>query len=196
MTTPSCDANVCWPGFSPSRPRRSLGHPLRCRDSVGGHHHHSPNPRRASHPHGVVSRRAPARYRCRSAARKRPPGPRLGVGYRCYLKLGARYYNTTTARFTQPDPAHTCGGYGYAGGNPANNIDPTGRDFWGTAGRIAGDAIGCVGTGLVVGGFGGDIGFAVGGPGGAFVGVLVGQGLGCLAGIGLAESVGTAIEDW
>jgi RHS repeat-associated protein len=46
-----------------------------------------------------------------------------------YLKLGARYYNPTTARFTQPDPAKTCGGYAYAGDDPVNNVDPTGRDY-------------------------------------------------------------------
>src|SRR5450631_4341400 len=50
-----------------------------------------------------------------------------------YLKLGARYYNPTTARFTQPDPAHTCGGYTYAGDNPTNFTDPTGRDYLGCA---------------------------------------------------------------
>jgi RHS repeat-associated protein len=42
-----------------------------------------------------------------------------------YLKLGARYYNTTTGRFTQPDPAATCGGYAYAGDNPTNFTDPS-----------------------------------------------------------------------
>jgi RHS repeat-associated protein len=44
-----------------------------------------------------------------------------------YLKLGARYYNPTTARFTQPDPAATCGGYTYANDNPTNYTDPSGR---------------------------------------------------------------------
>ena len=130
MTTPCCDANVCWPGFSPSRPRRSPDHPVRCRDSVGGHHHRSSNPRRGSHPHDPGSRRASQWYRCRSAARKRPPGLRFGVGYRCYLKLGARYYNPTTGRFTQPDPVALYGGYVYAGDNPTNFTDPTGRDIW------------------------------------------------------------------
>jgi RHS repeat-associated protein len=59
-----------------------------------------------------------------------------------YLKLGARYYNPTTARFTQPDPAHTCGGYAYAGDDPANNTDPTGRSC--VAAGLAGGAVGFV----------------------------------------------------
>ena len=41
-----------------------------------------------------------------------------------YLKLGARYYNPSIGRFSQPDPAQTCGGYAYAGNNPTNFIDP------------------------------------------------------------------------
>jgi RHS repeat-associated protein len=131
MITPSCDENVCLAGFSPSRPRRSPGHPVRGRDRVGGHRHRSSNSRRGSHPRGVVSCRASVRYRCRSAARKRPPGLRFGVGYRCYLKLGARYYNPTTGRFTQPDPAGQGPNlYSYAGDDPTNNIDPTGLGFW------------------------------------------------------------------
>ena len=60
-----------------------------------------------------------------------------------YLKLDARYYNPTTARFTQPDPAHTCGGYAYAGDDPANNTDPTGRSC--LAAGLAGGAVGFVG---------------------------------------------------
>lgn len=142
MTTPCAPREPALAGFSPSRPRRSPDHPVRCREHVGGHHHHSPNPRRGSHPRGVVSRRPSQWYRCRSAARKRPPGLRFGVGYRCLLKLGARYYDPTLARFTQPDPAHTCGGYAYAGDDPANNTDPTGRSC--VAAGLAGGAVGFV----------------------------------------------------
>jgi RHS repeat-associated protein len=47
-----------------------------------------------------------------------------------HLKLAARYYNPTTGRFTQPDPATLYGGYAYAGDNPTNNTDPTGLHFW------------------------------------------------------------------
>ena len=43
------------------------------------------------------------------------------------LKLGARYYNPTTARFTQPDPSgQEPNTYNYATCNPANSTDPTG----------------------------------------------------------------------
>jgi RHS repeat-associated protein len=79
-----------------------------------------------------------------------------------YLKLGARYYNPTTGRFTQPDPAALYGGYAYAGDNPTNFTDPTGLDFWNDiAGGIAGYvfADGCVlateGAGAVPCGLGG-----------------------------------------
>ena len=45
-----------------------------------------------------------------------------------YLKLGARYYNPTTGRFTQPDPSgQEPNTYNYASCNPTNNTDPTGR---------------------------------------------------------------------
>jgi RHS repeat-associated protein len=46
---------------------------------------------------------------------------------RRHLKLGARYYNPTTARFTQPDPSgKEANTYNYASCNPVNSTDPTG----------------------------------------------------------------------
>ena len=57
------------------------------------------------------------------------------------LKLGARYYDPTLARFTQTDPAALYGGYAYAGDNPTNYTDPTGRDF---ITNIIGIAVGAV----------------------------------------------------
>ncbi|NJC24236.1 RHS repeat-associated protein [Arthrobacter pigmenti] len=44
-----------------------------------------------------------------------------------YTKLGARYYDSTTGRFTQPDPsALEQNRYTYAECSPTNNTDPTG----------------------------------------------------------------------
>jgi RHS repeat-associated protein len=54
-----------------------------------------------------------------------------------YLKLGARYYNPTTARFTQPDPSgQEANAYNYASCNPANYTDPSGLMTWKDCGRI------------------------------------------------------------
>lgn len=48
-----------------------------------------------------------------------------------YTKFGARYYNTTIGRFTQPDPSGLEQNlYSYAGNDPINNSDPTGYLFW------------------------------------------------------------------
>ncbi|HEX8182838.1 MAG TPA: RHS repeat-associated core domain-containing protein [Candidatus Saccharimonadales bacterium] len=41
-------------------------------------------------------------------------------------KMGARYYNSTDARWTQLDPSGVEYGYVYAGANPVNLIDPSG----------------------------------------------------------------------
>jgi len=44
--------------------------------------------------------------------------------------LRARYYDTTTGRFLQADPAGSCGGpnsYSYTGSNPVNRVDPEGQ---------------------------------------------------------------------
>ena len=43
------------------------------------------------------------------------------------IKLGARYYDPTTARFTQTDPSgQEANNYTYAGDNPISKMDPTG----------------------------------------------------------------------
>lgn len=44
--------------------------------------------------------------------------------------LQARYYDPSLGRFTQPDPSgQENNAYLYAGGNPCNNVDPTGLDY-------------------------------------------------------------------
>jgi RHS repeat-associated protein len=53
------------------------------------------------------------------------------------LKLGARYYDPTQNRFTQPDPQTHPGDinqsspYPYAGDDPVNHVDPAGKDLFG-----------------------------------------------------------------
>ena len=63
------------------------------------------------------------------------------------IKLGARYYNPTTGRFTQPDPSgQETNNYVYAGNNPITNSGPNGLSIWGDIGA----AIGAVGTGVAL----------------------------------------------
>lgn len=48
------------------------------------------------------------------------------------IKFGARYYNPTLARFTQPDPSgQETNAYVYAGNNPISNSDPSGLSWGG-----------------------------------------------------------------
>jgi len=93
---------------------------------------------------------------------------RLG---RPHLKLGARYYNPTTGRFTQPDPSgQEANTYNYASCNPANRIDPTGLS-WRTCGLTAlgygadmyglGAAMSATGVGATVGVWVAGVGFVV-----------------------------------
>jgi RHS repeat-associated protein len=118
-----------------------------------------------------------------------PRGLRFGVGYRCYLKLGARYYNPTTARFTQPDPSgQEPNTYNYASCNPINNTDPTGLfpcqgfNECASGGALVGGFIGAIGGGLVgafaTGGIGLFPGMALGGGEGASLGIVIGGTIG------------------
>jgi RHS repeat-associated protein len=80
-----------------------------------------------------------------------------------YLKLGARYYNPTTGRFTQPDPSGVeANTYNYASFNPVNSADPSGLDgvcdYYGIAVGFVVSIVfapfGLVGDGLVTTGIG------------------------------------------
>jgi RHS repeat-associated protein len=45
------------------------------------------------------------------------------------VKFGTRYYNPAIGAFTQQDPSGASGDYIYAGDDPVNAVDPTGRGF-------------------------------------------------------------------
>jgi len=111
------------------------------------------------------------------------------------IHFGARYYDPSTARWTQIDPAGQGPNlYQYAGANPINNSDPSGTyccfgqwhrwAWWGAYGQlwfhISGwdsQVIMFVWTywGAVIGAaIGAAAGFAIGGPWGAAVGVILG----------------------
>lgn len=85
-----------------------------------------------------------------------------------YYKFGARYYNPTTGRFTQPDPNTTWGNYTYANNDPVNNSDVTGRDW--SADLLAGVAGAAVGVALLATGVGAPVAGAAAGFTVGFVG--------------------------
>jgi RHS repeat-associated protein len=76
------------------------------------------------------------------------------------IKFGARYYNPSLGRFTQPDPSgQEQNRYAYVQCNPVNRIDPSGLYSWGEAaddcarGAVTNAAI-SIGVGAVTGGWG------------------------------------------
>jgi hypothetical protein len=108
-----------------------------------------------------------------------------------HLKLGARYYNPTTAQFTQPDPAALYGGYAYAADNPANFTDPTGRDVHFT---LTPRDLGAIGIAIAAGaGTATAIAAYTGNEGAALaiglIGIVVGTGFGLLANYGCSVNV-------
>nr|WP_051096291.1 RHS repeat-associated core domain-containing protein [Streptomyces sulphureus] len=105
--------------------------------------------------------------------------------------MAARYYDTRTGRYTQPDPSgQETNPYLYAAGDPVNNTDPTGLYSWDD---FKSDIGAVVGTTTVGAGAGGGIGCAVGwlmGPpgcvAGGTAGGFIGGGVGAVVGTGLA----------
>lgn len=78
-----------------------------------------------------------------------------------FYKLGARYYDSTLARFTQFDPAgQESNPYAYANSNPCNAVDPTGTISRSCALALGGFALGTVG--LFAGMAGGPFTFGLG----------------------------------
>jgi RHS repeat-associated protein len=77
-------------------------------------------------------------------------------------KLGARYYDPTLGRFTQTDPqthpddVNQSSPYPYAGNDPINIVDPSGRGFWADAIFV----VGVVALSAAVGGLP-EVGFAI-----------------------------------
>ena len=99
-----------------------------------------------------------------------------------YTKLGVRYYDPNTGRFTQPDTivrlADPINGnlYAYAGDSPGTYVDPTGQSYaisyainGAKYGAIIGGAIGCT-----TGGIGGAIIGSGAGPVGTAGGIVAG----------------------
>jgi len=66
-------------------------------------------------------------------------------------KLGARYYDATTGRFTQFDPAgQEANPYAYAACNPINSKDPTGQITRAQACGLAWVGIGALAASLIL----------------------------------------------
>ena len=86
--------------------------------------------------------------------------PLLALDVWGFEGMGARYYEPTSGRFLSADPmghAASPSLYDFAGGDPVNFFDPSGRNVWGTN-LTAGEFWGGVGSGLLTGV--GNVGYA------------------------------------
>ena len=110
------------------------------------------------------------------------------------IKFGARYYNPTLGRFTQPDPSgQETNKYAYTGDNPITNTDPQGlsdspsdcNGFWDCVDAVWNDVTDSTDYGLALGAAGGCAatiiaGCVEGAAGGAVSGMLGGFAYGWL----------------
>ncbi len=99
------------------------------------------------------------------------------------VKLGQRYYDPLTGRWTQLDPLG--GGYTYASNNPTNFTDPTGlftTDLDKIRGAANTDALKGADAGAVKGAIGGGIAGALTGPEGILPGAVAGAAAGAVEG--------------
>jgi RHS repeat-associated protein len=101
------------------------------------------------------------------------------------MHYGMRWYDPVTGRWTQQDSLETLADpsranrYEYAGGNPANYVDPTGRDFWDFIRHVGASTV----TGIWTGFAGGCVaGLLAGPPGCGAAGTLAAVG-GAAAGL-------------
>jgi RHS repeat-associated protein len=101
-----------------------------------------------------------------------------------FYKMGTRYYDPSVGRWTQPDPIRgstsdplSLNWYVYAGDDPVNQLDPTGRrhSVLVTVEATIETLLGCLGGAIA----GGTIGFLLGG---GALGTAIGAGLGCAIG--------------
>ena len=99
-----------------------------------------------------------------------------------HLKLGARYYDPTTARFTQTDPAgQGPNPYTYTSDDPTNYIDPLGLWSWGDFGLASiGAMFVTAGAACVSGAVEGALAGPEGAAAGCTVGLIVSSGAGGL----------------
>nr|WP_272919941.1 RHS repeat-associated core domain-containing protein [Streptomyces sp. SID4948] len=111
-------------------------------------------------------------------------------------KLGARSYDPSLGRFTQPDPSgKETNPYLYAAGDPVNHTDPTGQFSIGDIGKDIAVIVGSGTAGAMLGsGIGCAVGFLVatlpGCAAGAAAGTALGGATGVLVGTGLVIAAG------